>query len=437
MWNLRSTIRVLALCILFLFSLPEQGVRAMEDEALRADVEELLVLARKNAAEIKPSDARVFLLSNIAEVYHSMGMKDKAAEVLHDATKAAEEMEGYFRLRGYKHHRLAEVMAGFIEIGDDATAFEILESLPDSERYAGLREISNMQLKIGLLEKALETAEKIEELPYKGECMQLVAIEYAKQGNTKRALDLAEQNPNLSSRANALVGIASELLQSGNRVDGEKILRDAEKLIEEIPFDKDEPNDIKPFSMSNFAVVLASYGDKANAERIANAIPREPWQDIAWERIATESARLDDWGYAIDTVQKISSPFYRSQAYGSLVEVFLEKGQTESAEIYTDAITDDFCQGSALIKVAKAYALDGQEKTANAIFERVLRDAKKVVEDRERPVGNVYGSLMYQLVQAQAELGNVRLAKEWAEKIEAPKDRGAAYAAIARGLLKN
>jgi RNA polymerase sigma factor (sigma-70 family) len=270
------------------------------------DAQALLDRAVESVPLVKDLEQRVWILCSIAPLQAQAGLREAAKETIEKARKAAVEAEN--------EQRMGEVAECQAEIGDINGALQTAIILDC--RDCIFDHIAAIQAKAGDYRGALRMAKLVQDEPYKGGALAMIAQAQAKARQFQAALQTTGKIVYPPERAGALVAIAAEEIRSGDRAAGNQALEESLQQAERASefFGKPErPSDHKPAVLAEIAGIKALAGADEDAAKIARGL-RQPWQDVAWTNIAMEQAARGLHDDALRSSEHIGDSSQRGEA---------------------------------------------------------------------------------------------------------------------------
>ena len=272
------------------------------------------------------------------------------------------------------------------------------------------------QVKAGLFQAALQTAQTMENPYHHAEIACLIAAAQARSGHCELALQTAQALNSPHDRMMALEGIAKAQAESGQH---EAALQTAQSID-------------YPYARATALVAIAAAQVEAGQYAVARftfeqRVRIEPTNDIPSECakamvvIATVQAMAGQHDAALQTAQTIDNPIKRAEVLEAIAAAQVNAGQHEATRLTFEqwlttaqAIEYSGDRDNALRAVAWTQARAGQ-------YEAALQTAQSA--------GNPAGALLA-IAEAQAKAGRQEAALQTAQMIDDPYGRAMALRAI-------
>lgn len=341
---------------------------------------------------IEPTYYHVMALGSIAVTQAQRGAHETARSTLAAAIEYAQVKE--------EQLVLLPIIAGFqVKTGEIDSAFETLQSLQESGKYWGFRNIP----------KAL-----------------------AEQGEFAKAVDTANMIEDKNDRASALQSIAQEQVKA-RRYDA---ALETVKLYEKLGLDETSFDFLRKETLHDIAVSQAQDGELKAALETARTIENPEFKEKAQADISIYQAQTKNYAAALEIAQSVEGSHSRARALWNIAAIQAEAGEFDAAIATAQGIKKvlDYSRNSALQNVAEWQEYSGQGKAARSTVAFVIGIAPVVKEAEEEKPDQA--EVMAAIATAQAEAGYFEDAYDTASRIDRIKFSTQAFGAIAVALSR-
>lgn len=290
-------------------------------------------------------DGRSFSLYHIAVTAATMGFIDEALE-----TAAMIEKEDR------KSDALSSIVTHAIGKGAIEKALALIDNVPETYRYDDLRNIALYYYKEGNLNKAIETAQKMESLFYRADTLRLLGLEvFYKTGDIQKAEDLIDRSLAAASKIGKPAG-----------TDG--------SANDSLFFPEENP------SLLAIAESFAKIGRIDKATGIADSMKTPDFRTVAYTAAAraikdqnSEEARKIAC-CSFEAAQMIEDEDNRLIELETILPLLAETGMADTAMEQAMHIRHPFTRSSILLGIARVLDLKKNKTAAEGLFEKAFRD---------------------------------------------------------------
>ena len=392
------------------------------------------------ASNIEDEEYRAFTLREIAETMDSAGERKQAEEVFDRALETAESIDDVI----YKMNALKEIAESLAHVGEHGRALEIAESIDDANDKAyALGEIAEALAHVGeqekagaLFERALSSAMSIKYGFMRSGMLGKIAESLAHMGEHDRALETAEGIEDVNDKAKALGEIAEALANAGGQEQA--------KTVFERALSPDSSNDEEyiTFTFREIAETMARAGEREQAEAVFDrALERaESIDDVnkkarALGELAEALARTGDrvraetvFERSLSTLDNIEYDFFRSDLLKEIAVAMIRVGEQERALDAVGGINDVNDKADALGEIAEALAHAGERIQAEKVFEQALTTAVSSEDNHDKSIA------LRKIAEALVRVGEQKQALETVDNIDDGMGRARVLGKIAESL---
>jgi RNA polymerase sigma factor (sigma-70 family) len=414
-----------------------------------AEPKALLERALQNAAAVKKTAQKVWVIGEIATAQASAGLKEAAEETLRRAERIVRDIENdqdpdkaprapqYLADIAEYRAKVAENLGkADVKAGDAKGAVERANALPAGLRQRALAAIAVAQAQAGDTKGARRTADGIRDDGWKAETLLWIATRQAETAEFEAAIETAEAVPTGADKARALAAIAACQARAGDQAGATRTFEQALKVARSgadevgrtVRSLRERANNS---ALATIAGAQARAGRTEQARKTAQTA-QGSLADLAWLSVALALADRGDTKGALE-----ASAFIQKQAryevVSDVVAAVAKKNLAEARRI-ADTIEDDVYQFYAHLEIAKAQSATDRPG-AVAAFQDALRKAEKL-KDVEGGSGDVSTYALANLAKAQAEVGEEQTALDWIDKHSSPAVKSRALWRVAEALIK-
>lgn len=333
---------------------------------------------------------------------------------------AAEAIACSVRFPSEREWALPSVVEFLAETGALDEAHELAESaIGSSARALAQAATAKAYIKIGSIAKAEAIACTADDLSARAQVLSAVAEGNAElgltenaQANIRKAVTLADSEPDSARKAWALLGVVFARLAIGDFETAESTARSITDQY------------AKAQALLALTEKLVHIGCPMEAEAIAYSITLPFAQAYALRVVAFELARTGSLDKTRAISKPVSSPFAQGWATTGVVEAWIEAGDFARSEEATLSIEDSYDQARALGCLVNGLARAGNIDKA----EEIVKSARE---------SWVQTHALVALTSALAQLKKFDRARSVAFSITDPPGRAAALAALAKALLES
>ncbi|MEC4812213.1 MAG: tetratricopeptide repeat protein [Scytonema sp. PMC 1069.18] len=334
----------------------------------------------KNAQAIKSPVEKAVTWSAIAVKLIDMGETSIALDIAKKLTKeipSPTKLDSGFKFKTYQAR-------------EDALR-DIAVKLAEKQQFDAAEQIAQAMTEPAQLGLSPQDAFYLLPTPsIKDSTLVEIIRQYAKAKKVPQALQLAKKIPDVEAKALAIIAVAKELQQTGEKAQAAKLLKDIP-----LPPTPKKSNDYQGYmSLSHVAIALVPVGQTDRAIKIAESLGSELMKESTLTDIGVQLADMGQIEPAMKIANSLKGAGSRAIVLNKVASMLTDDGQLDRAF----EVASSF-QGRETTKlladIASKFACSGKRDRALKVAETIPDDEVKAIEiaeiasvsDREKKLG--------------------------------------------------